>query len=64
MTTEGVWFFRCLTFSFSLFKRVTDLILKKMESTYPQFCVFEKELYKFKDIKNVHYILSLICFSN
>lgn len=47
-----------------MFKRVTYLILKKMESTYPQFCVFEKQLYKFKDIKNVHYILSLICFNN
>lgn len=39
-----------------------------MESTYLNFCIFEKELYKFKDIEELYYklfdILSLICFNN
>ena len=32
-----------------------------MESTYPNFCVFEKKLYQFKDIKELHYKLLNIC---
>ena len=39
-----------------------------MEFTYPHFCIFEKELYRFNNIKDLYYkllnILSLICFNN
>lgn len=40
----------------------------KMKSTYQNFYIFQKELYQFHDIKDLHYkllnILSLICFIN
>ena len=39
-----------------------------MKPTYQNFHIFQKELYQFHDIKDLHYkllnILSLICFIN
>ena len=59
--------FGSLLFNVSFFFQLLKKLIEKMESTYPNFCVFEKT-YQFNDIKDLYYkhlnTLSLICFKN